>query len=130
MSKSWMHLFLLPLLLLPLGCSTLQPQPDGRALSGAEIEVLFTDRSFTLVGMKSGNELVVYADAEHCTMRYVNATRTRSLPWYVEGDHHCCVKDGKPACGPVYEVAPGVYHKYTDGRHSHIMKDFTTENRL
>ena len=125
-----LRLFVLPLLLLLAACTSLQPQPEGRALTGAEIEALFSDRTFTMIGMKTGNELVVYAGAEQCTMRYVNGTRTKSQPWYVEGDHHCCMRKGEPACGPVYEVAPGVYHKFIDGRHSQTMKNFTPGNHL
>ncbi|MCW8829823.1 MAG: hypothetical protein OQK94_12335 [Gammaproteobacteria bacterium] len=123
-------LLLSSFLLLLAGCAAAPPHADGRQLSGEEIEQLFSGHSFTLIGMKSGNELLVYSDAEHCTMRYVNGTRTKKLRWYTEGDQHCCVRDGKPMCGAIYDQGQGIYHKFTDGRHSHTMKDFTAGNRL
>lgn len=121
---------LLLMLLLPLACSMTAPQPEGRRLSGAEIRLLFTGNSFILIGMKSGNELIAYADSDHCTMRYVDGERTKTVRWYTEGARHCCIKDGKAACGAVYDVGGGVYHKFTDGRHSHTMKAFQPGNRL
>lgn len=130
MSQAILRTFLLAMLLLSAACSSLQPQPEGRQLSGAEIETLLSGHTFTLIGMKSGNELLVYADAEHCTMRYVNGTRTKQLRWYTEGDQHCCMRKGEPACGPIYEQGQGVYYKFTAGRHSHTLKDFTAGNRL
>jgi len=120
----------LALLLLISACSSLQPQPQGRQLSGTEIEALLSGHTFTLIGMKSGNELLVYADTEHCTMRYVNGTRTKQLRWYIEGEQHCCVRNGEPACGPIYEQREGLHYKFTAGRHSHTLKDFTAGNRL
>ena len=108
----------------------MQPQPTGRPLSAAEIEGLLTGNSFTLIGMKSGNELVAYADAEHCTFRYVAGTRTKTVRWFTRGDQHCCIKGGKEVCGTVYDSGGGVYKKYTDGRHSHTMKHFEAGNRL
>lgn len=111
-------------------CSTMEPEPTGRPLSAVEIEMLFPGHSFTLVGMKSGNELVAYADGESCTFRYVDGSRTKTVRWYTRGDRHCCIKNAKEACGRIYEVEEGVYQKFTAGRHSHTMKDFKEGNHL
>lgn len=111
-------------------CAQQPYQPDGRRLSGAEIEGLFTGRTFTLIGMKSGNELLAYARGNACTMRYVGGERTRTVRWFVRNGQHCCIKKGEEACGPVYDMGQGVYYKVTEGRHSHTMKNFVEGDQL
>ncbi|MGM0594675.1 MAG: hypothetical protein ACQETD_09070 [Pseudomonadota bacterium] len=112
------------------GCATGPVGPEARRLSDAEIRGLFQGSSFILVGMKSGNELLAYAEGESCTMRYVDGEVTKTVRWFVRDGMHCCVRKGKEECGPIYDVGQGVYHKVTDGRHSHTMKQFSEGNRL
>jgi hypothetical protein len=129
--KQYRHT-LLPVIVssLLVACSGVAPRDTGQALTGSEIQQLFTDKSFTLIGMKSGNELIVYADSEYCTMRYANASRRKTVRWYIEGDRHCCLKDGKAVCGEIRAMGGGRYHKVSAGRHTHTMREFVEGNRL
>jgi hypothetical protein len=130
MKRKLLRSVLLLTLLASTACSMLPLQPQGRVLSGAEIRGLFQGRSFTLIGIKSGNELIAYAGTDYCTMRYVNGERTKTVRWYTRGDQHCCIKDSKAVCGAIHDMGGGVYHKISDGRHSHTMKRFVEGNRL
>lgn len=125
----WLRLLLvLPMLALS-ACATRQPL-SAQALSGEEIERLFSGRSFTLVGMKSGNELVAYATGEYCSMRYTDGERVSTVRWYTRNDRHCCIKKGKERCGRILDMGNGVYHKIIDGEHTQTMRRFEAGNRL
>ena len=125
-----MRLLVILSLLALSGCSLHHSRVEGRALSGAEINRLFQGHSFTLVGMKSGNELVAFAEGEYCAMRYVDGEWIKRVRWFVQGDRHCCIKKGRTVCGDIYEVDDGVYHKVSDEIHSHTMKNFSAGNQL
>jgi hypothetical protein len=127
---SWPRLLVvLPMLLALSACSTRQPL-GAQALSGEEIERLFRGRSFTLVGMKSGNELVAYAAEEYCSMRYTDGERVSTVRWYTRNDQHCCIKKGEERCGRILDMGNGVYHKIIDGEHTQTMQRFEAGNRL
>ncbi len=99
-------------------------------MDGPAITSLFTNQTFILTSMKSGKRLVVHADDEQCTMRYVDGQRTSTKPWYVKDDQHCCVKKGEEVCGDIHAMGGGVYHKVSEGRHSHTMEGFVAGDRL
>lgn len=125
----WLRLVALTPLLSLFACAGQQPL-GAQVLSGEEIERLFTGRSFTLVGMKSGNELVAYASGEYCSMRYTDGERISTVRWYTRNDQHCCIKKGKERCGRILGMGNGVYHKIIDGEHTQTMRRFTAGNRL
>ena len=130
MTKSIGFLLLIIFSVILSSCVSLSEVQDQNALTPEEIRTLFENKTYVLISMKSGKELLVYSAHDQCTMRYVTGTRLKTQQWYIKGNQHCCVNKAKEMCGEIFPKANGVYHKIDKGRLTHIMKDFREGNQL
>jgi predicted small secreted protein len=106
-----------------------------QALTGAQVQALFSGKTADWERMKNGNKTKVFTAADgEITVSYLNGKKAgekRIAKWSVEDDMHCGIFGGKKKCGKIVPQGEGVYQKIgRNGRPCCTIRHFVEGKQL
>ena len=106
---------------------------EEKILNKEEAIALFTDKTFDgYQEIKKKNFKVFSASDGTHTVEFESG-KTKYRYWRINdaGEHCISKREGKGGrCSEVKSVGGGVYHKITEGEHTHTLKNFVSGNQL
>ena len=102
-------------------------------LNKEEAVALFTNKTFDGYNEIKGKGFKVFSSSDGTHTVVFESGKTKHRYWRVNKDGEHCVskRAGKGGrCSVVKSVDNGVYHKITEGEHTHTLKNFVSGNQL
>ena len=106
------------------------PVVAEQALTADEARALFSNKTFDVHSVSKGKDLKAYASAEGVHALKKANGKIKQGKWHIDSEGRHCVELKKEKCSTVISVAEGVYHKISDGEHTHTLKNFVNGNQL
>lgn len=102
----------------------------GKILTVAEAKALFTNKTYDVQKEKGNKQFKVYSSADGTYNKKKKNGNIRKGKWRIVSKGNHCVIFKKEKCSEVVSAGNGVYHKMTNGKHTHTLKNFVTGNKL
>ena len=102
------------------------PVAASEELTADEIKVLFSNKTFDIHNVQKDKRLQAYdsADGKH-TVYIPWKDKTSKRKWWQEGNKHCTSHPKRgDNCKTLKHVGDGVYHGFSDGKHTHTLSNF------
>ena len=102
------------------------------SLDEKQIKELFTNKTFTVHNVKKDRTMKGYDEENGKHFIYLaNKGKLFERTWWIEDNKHCTsnAKRGD-SCKVIVDMGAGVFHGYTDGKHTHTLSDFEEGNHL
>ena len=101
-------------------------------LTADEIKALFSDKTFDIHNVEKDKRLMGYDSADGKHLVYIPwKDKTSKRKWWIEGNMHCTSHPKRgDNCKKMKHVGDGVYHGFSDGKHTHTLSNFRDGNQL
>ena len=95
-------------------------------LTDAEIKTLFSGQSWDVHNVAKDKDVEGYATADGKHYIYIPwKDKVSPRKWWAEGDTHCTSHPKRgDNCKKMKHMGDGVYHGFSDGELTHILKNF------
>ena len=106
---------------------------EEKILNKEEAIALFTDKTFDGYQEIKEKKFKVFSASDGAHTVVFESGKTIDRYWRINDDGEHCVskRQGKGGrCSVVKSVGNGVYHKITEGEHTHTLKNFVNGNQL
>lgn len=106
---------------------------EEKVLSKEEAVALFKDKTFDGYQEVKGKGFRIYSAADGTHNVHFPGGKTKTRYWSIndEGEHCVSKSEGKGGrCSVVKAIGDGVYHKITEGEHTHTLKNFVDGNQI
>jgi hypothetical protein len=99
----------------------IQPAHADHKLANEEAKSIFTGKTFDGVVVKSSRAYSVYFSPDGSVDVVYADGKTATGTWNINSDgQHCVSMSG---CADVIDKGDGVYHKFKNGEHTHVLKN-------
>lgn len=101
-------------------------------LNADEIKALFTNKTFDIHNVENDKNLKGYDSEDGTHLVYIPwKDKTSKRKWWVDGNMHCTSHPKRgDNCKTMKHTGDGVYHGFSDGKHTHTLSNFRDGNQL
>lgn len=104
----------------------------SQELNADEVKALFSNKTFDIVNVEKNKELKGYDSEDGRHFVYIPwKNKVSKRKWLMDGNMHCTSHPKRgDICKVIKPVGDGVYHGYSDGKHTHTLSNFQEGNQL
>lgn len=95
-----------------------------------EVTALFKNKTYEVHKESKNKQYQVYSADDGTYSKKKKSGKIKRGTWKVDSKGRHCVEFKKEKCSKVIEVGNGIYHKITNGEHTHTLKNFVSGNKL
>ena len=101
-------------------------------LNSDQIKAVFSNKTFDILNVEKGVKLKGYDDEDGSHLVYIpKKDKISKRKWWVENDMHCTSHPKRgDNCKKMKDMGDGVYHGFSDGKHTHTLSNFRDGNQL
>ncbi len=104
----------------------------GDDITADEIRALFSNKTFDIHNVKTDKHLTAYDSEDGSHLVYIPwKDKISERKWWQNDNQHCTSHPKRgDSCKTLKHMGDGIYHGFTDGKHTHTLRNFRAGNQL